>query len=167
MNFMDINKKFIDTPLSDDLKVLMGEFRKIQSVASNEKQQLEIDKKEFDLGNISLAQFSKRLSIRATNVSNVTFDLDMEISPRLVRLTKKIAEPVMEATKSLQEEHPAIIQEAKILEDEIIEVKMESDVVTRIDQTLSVFDKTIELGKKIFPIAKEASRLLPLAGLFI
>lgn len=167
-NFMDLNERLIDTPLSGDLKVLMEKFKNIQTTASNEKQQLEIDKREFDQGNIGLDQFSKRLSIRTTNVSNVTFDLDMEISPRLIRISRKLAEPVIEATKSLQKEHPVMVQEAQVLEDRMNEVKKEPDVVVRINKTLSLFDKAIELGKKVYPVAKEFAPILAkLAPLFI
>ncbi len=175
-NFINLNNRLLQlgidqTDLAKDLDEIMEKFKKIQTIASTEMEQLKVDNKEFEQGNIGLAQFAKRLAISTSKVADVTFDLDTTVSPRLLRLSKKIAEPVIEGAKSIQQEHPVIAQEAKILENKMSEVSNETDVVDRIDKTLSLFDKAIELGKKIYPVVKKyAPAVLPklalLAGLF-
>ncbi len=164
---MELNIKLIDTPLEDDLKILMEKFREIQSVSSTQKQLLEIDMKEYDEGNLSLAQFSRRLSIRTTEVSNITFDLDMKISPKLLKLSRKLAEPVLEAAETVQQNDPEVMEEAEGLKESINEVNREPDVVERIDKTLTLVEKVIDVGKKVYSVAEHAPKLLPFVSLFV
>ncbi len=164
----ELNVKLIDTPLEQDLKVLMNKFREIHSISSTQKQLLEIDQDEFNQGNLSLAQFSKRLAIRTTEVSNITFDLDMEISPKLLKISTILSEPVLEATETVQHEDPALEEEAKNLKRKMDEVSREPDVIERINKTLTLVEKVTYLGKEVYPFVKEHyPKIIPFAGLFI
>jgi len=177
VNFIALNNRLLElgigqTDLANDLKEIMDQFKKIQTVASTQMKQLNIDNEEFEQGNIGLAQFAKRLSISTSKVADVTFDLDMEVSPRLLRLSKKLAVPVIEGAKSVQDENPVIAEEAKNLEIKMGEVSREADAVDRIDKTLSLVDRAIVLGKKVYSIAVEHApkilpKLAPLAALFV
>lgn len=163
-----LNAKLINTPLEEDMKVLINKFKEIQTISSTQKQLLEIDKKEFEQGDISLEQFSKRIAIRTTEVSNITFDLDMEISPRLVIFSRKLTEPVLEAAETIQQENPLVKKEAENLRKNINEVSSESDVVERINNTLTLLERVTNLGKQVYPLVKDcAPRFLSLASLFI
>lgn len=163
----ELNMKLIDSPLEEELKALMDKFREIQSVSSTQKQLLEIDIKEFDHGDLSLAQFSRRIAIRTTEVSNITFDLDMEISPKLLRLSRKLAEPVLEAAETVQQKDPVVMEEAEDLKESMNDVNRETDVIERIDKTLTLVEKVIDVGKKVYSLAEHAPKLLPFVSLFI
>lgn len=162
-----LNEKLINTPLEEDLKTLVNRFREIQITSSTQKQLLEIDKKEFAQGDIGLEQFSKRVAIRTTEVSNIVFDLDMEISPRLLKLSTMITEPVIEAAEAVQQENSSVKVEAENLRKEMNEVSKEPDVVERIDKTLTLFERVTSLGEKIYPMVKDyGPRLLSLVSWF-
>ncbi len=176
-NFINLNKRFIDLgmdqnpelkPLADELNILLEQFKSIQKVTSAQKDQLATETKAFNEGEIDLSTFSRKLAMRTANVSDATFDLDMKVSPRLFKFSKKLAEPVIEATKAVQAEYPILMQEAKTLEIKMDEASKESNVVEKIDKTVSFVEKAIELGKKVYPVAKDTAKfLIPLAGLFL
>lgn len=163
-----LNMQLINTPFEEELRVLINEFKEIQGISSTQKQLLEIDINEFEQGDLSLEQFSRRIAIRTYKVSDITFDLDMEINPKLLLLSRKLTEPVLEAAETAQQNDPSVKKEAENLQKNIDEVNSEPDAVERINKTLTLLEKVMDLGKKVYPLVKDkAPKLFSLASMFI